>query len=99
MRRLRPRSSKLRMVRAPNVAKCRAASDTFLGPLSLQFNPSGLPAITPPLHTSRGGLPIGMMFGVGFGKEATLFRLAGQLERAMPWADRHPRHSLWTSPQ
>ena len=60
------------------------------------YNASGLPAMTLPLHSSRGGLPIGMMFGAGFGKEAILFRLAGQLERAMPWADRHPRHSLWT---
>jgi Asp-tRNA(Asn)/Glu-tRNA(Gln) amidotransferase A subunit family amidase len=60
------------------------------------YNGSGLPAITLPLHSSRGGLPIGMMFGAGFGKEAILFRLAAQLERAMPWADRHPHHSLWT---
>jgi amidase len=60
------------------------------------YNASGLPAMTLPLHSSRSGLPIGIMFGAGFGKEAILFRLAGQLERSMPWADRHPRHSLWT---
>jgi amidase len=60
------------------------------------YNASGLPAMTLPLHSSRSGLPIGMMLGAGFGKEKTLFRLAGQLERAMPWADRHPAHSLWT---
>jgi amidase len=60
------------------------------------YNASGLPAMTLPLHSSRSGLPIGMMLGAGFGKEAILFRLAGQLEHAMPWADRHPPHSLWT---
>jgi len=60
------------------------------------YNASGLPAMTLPLHFSRSGLPIGMMFGAGFGKEAILFRLPGQLERAMPWAGRHPPHSLWT---
>ena len=60
------------------------------------YNASGLPAITLPLHASRDGLPIGMMFGAGFGKEALLFRLAGQLERAIPWRDRHAPHSLWT---
>jgi amidase len=60
------------------------------------YNGSGLPAITLPLYTSRAGLPIGMMFGSGFGNEALLFRLAGQLEHALPWSARHPVHSLWT---
>jgi amidase len=59
------------------------------------YNACGLPAITLPLYSSRAGLPIGMMFGAGFGKEGLLFRLAAQLERAMPWSDRHPPHSLW----
>ena len=54
---------------------------------------SGLPAITLPLHSSTDGMPIGMMFGAGLGKEATLFRLSGQLERAHPWRTRHPRLS------
>ena len=40
------------------------------------YNASGLPAMTLPLHFSRSGLPIGMMFGAGFGKEAILFRQA-----------------------
>jgi len=59
------------------------------------YNGAGLPAITLPLHSSSGGLPIGMMFGTGFGNEGLLFRLAGQLERAMPWRDRYPAQSLW----
>ncbi len=59
------------------------------------YNASGLPAITLPLHNSREGLPIGMMFGAGFGQDGLLFQLAGQLERALPWKDRHPPHSLW----
>jgi len=57
------------------------------------YNASGLPAMTLPFHFSRSGLPIRMMFGAGFGKEAILFRLAGQLKRAMPWAGRHPPHT------
>jgi amidase len=60
------------------------------------YNGSGLPAITLPLYMSSAGLPIGMMFGSSFGNEALLFRLAGQLERALPWRARHPVHSLWT---
>ncbi|MFZ2140773.1 MAG: amidase [Xanthobacteraceae bacterium] len=60
------------------------------------YNVSGLPAITLPLHSSDLGLPIGMMFGAGYGKEGVLFRLAGQLERAADWSDQHPAHSLWS---
>ena len=60
------------------------------------YNVVGLPAITLPLHASDLGLPIGMMFGAGYGKEGVLFRLAGQLEQAVGWSDRNPAHSLWS---
>jgi amidase len=65
-------------------------------PFNSVYNATGLPAISLPLHMSEDGLPIGMMLGAGFGEEALLFRLAGQLERALPWQDRHPLVSLWT---
>jgi amidase len=35
-------------------------------------------------------LPIGMMFTGRYGDEAALFRLAGQLEKEMPWIGRKP---------
>ena len=57
-------------------------------------NATGQPAISLPLHWTRDGLPVGLMFSGRFGDEATLFRLAGQLEQARPWSGRRP--SIWS---
>jgi amidase len=59
-------------------------------PFTPPFNMTGQPSISLPLVQSPSGLPIGMMFTARYGDEATLFRLAAQLEQARPWADRHP---------
>jgi amidase len=68
-----------------------AAEKTFgFIPFTPVFNITGQPAMSVPLFWNDQGLPIGMHFAGRFGDEATLFRLAGQLERARPWDSKRP---------
>lgn len=62
-------------------------------PFTPPFNFTGQPSLSLPLWQSAGGLPIGMMFTGRYADEATLFRLAGQLEKELPWRDRKP--AVW----
>ncbi|MBV7518965.1 amidase [Ensifer sp. ENS12] len=69
----------------------RLATDTFsFMPWTPVFNVTGQPATSVPLFWTDSGLPIGTHFVGRFGDEATLFQLAGQLERARPWSHRKP---------
>jgi amidase len=59
-------------------------------PATSMFNMSGQPAMSVPLVWNSAGLPLGMMFSARFGDEATLFRLAAQLEVERPWKTKRP---------
>jgi amidase len=59
-------------------------------PFTVWFNLTGQPAMMLPLGTSSEGLPVAVQCVARYGDEATLFRLAAQLETARPWINRRP---------
>lgn len=63
-------------------------------PFTAVANVAGIPAMSMPLSVDPStGMPVGSHFVAGFGQEALLFGLAGQLEDALPWIGRQP--SVW----
>ena len=63
-------------------------------PYTMVANVTGQPSMSLPLHWTEDGLPMGMLFTARIGDEATLFRLAAQLEQALPWRDRIAPHAI-----
>ncbi len=60
------------------------------GAFTMQFNISGQPAISLPLHWTPDGLPVGVQLVAAAGREDLLVRVAAQLEEAAPWSGRLP---------
>jgi amidase len=79
-----------RILKALGLVKSLSASIFEFIPWTPVFNVTGQPAMSVPLEWTGDRLPIGMHFVAKFGDEATLFRLAGQLEKARPWEDMMP---------
>jgi len=76
------------LLRVPSLVAAIAAKIYAFIPYTPLANVTGHPSMSVPLSWNAAGLPIGSMFTGRFGDEATLFRLAGQLEAARPWKDR-----------
>jgi amidase len=60
-------------------------------PYTAQFNMTGQPAVSLPLHWTPGGLPVGVQLVAAYGREDVLIRVASQLEEAAPWRERRPQ--------
>lgn len=59
-------------------------------PFTWMSNASGQPSMSVPSGWTAGGLPLATHFVGRFGDEATLLRIAAQIEAARPWAGRKP---------
>ena len=59
-------------------------------PYTAQFNMTGQPAVSLPLHWTPEGLPVGVQLVAAYGREDLLIQVASQLEQAAPWASRRP---------
>ena len=79
-----------RVIRMAGLIDRTAAGAFDFTPWAPLFNLGGQPAASIPLYWNGEGLPIGVHFATRVGDEATLLRLAAQLERARPWFDRMP---------
>ena len=79
----------------PDIEEYRRALAEF-SPFTQMFNITGQPSMSVPLHWNPDDLPVGVMFSAAYGDEATLFRLASQLEVSKPWFSHTPPPSRLT---
>ena len=79
-----------RLLKAAGIVDKLAVDSLSKTPFTQLANFTGQPAMTVPLYWTSGGLPCGSQFMGRFGDEATLYRLAAQLEKEQPWFDRRP---------
>lgn len=79
-----------RLIKAAGLIEQAARTALDFIPWTPIYNVTGHPAMSVPLFWNGSGLPVGVHFVGRLGREDTLFRVAGQLERARPWFDRLP---------
>ena len=79
-----------RLLRATGIVDKLAVASLSKTPFTQLANFTGQPAMSVPLYWTSDDLPCGSQFIGRFGEEATLYRLAAQLENEQPWFDRRP---------
>lgn len=71
----------------PFLAFAKAAP---FGLYTLNFNLTGQPGISVPVHRTADGLPLGAHLVAPYGREDMLLEVAAELEGILPWSDRRP---------
>ena len=79
-----------RLLKVSGIIRQIAEESLSRTPFTQLANLTGQPAMSVPLYWNSEQLPIGVQFIAPIGDEATLFRLAGQLEKVKPWFNNHP---------
>jgi amidase len=64
------------------------ANATPMAAFTVVFNVTGQPAISLPVHVAPSGLPVGVQLAAPIFDEATLIRVAAQLEGVVGWQER-----------
>jgi amidase len=79
-----------RLLRRSGIIDRIALQNLARTPFTQLANFTGQPAMSVPLHWTREGLPCGVHFMARIADEATLFRMAAQLEAERPWFEKRP---------